>query len=379
MRTKRAWARILASGLSLFAIQTAHAMNAPTSIELDGGPLGPLQLSGGVDGYAYGETGTGNASILGSNGHATGTNLDVALIQLQKTTGILQFTLEVGPYGGSPALGAPPPKGNLTFFRASPLYLGYITIAPPNSPVTVSIGQGPGLEGYEGMNWGNANLFTTDLFYVQNAPSTGVSTTYTKGPLSLTATFSDGWDTHVFNFLQTLANYTINTNNNINFYYDGNLGKTGLNASSYNQTTVATYGSNYINSQMFGTWYSYTHGNLNLVPEVQYVYAKVDHAVGIDKFTSNFGAAAFADYTFGTSPYSLGGMAEYFTSNGPSTWFIAPHAEGVGFEITPTWQYKYLFARVSAGYIHLLNGTAYGNNGTGTNTFQSGLQGGILF
>jgi hypothetical protein len=51
----------------------------------------------------------------------------------------------------------------------------------------------------------------------------------------------------------------------------------------------------------------------------------------------------------------------------------------VGFEITPTWQYKYLFARVSAGYIHLLNGTAYGNNGTGTNTFQSGLQGGILF
>lgn len=43
-----------------------------------------------------------------------------------------------------------------------------------------------------------------------------------------------------------------------------------------------------------------------------------------------------SDYIFGKSPYSLGGMAEYFTSNGYGDWFIAPHAEGVGFQLSRT-------------------------------------------
>ena len=51
------------------------------------------------------------------------------------------------------------------------------------------------------------------------------------------------------------------------------------------------------------------------------------------KYTSNFGAALFGT-TLWISPYSLGGMAEYFTSNGSGDWFIAPHAEGVGFELS---------------------------------------------
>jgi hypothetical protein len=379
MRTKQIRAILYGLGCSLLAMQAAHAMNGPASIEIDGGPLGPLQLSGGVDGYAYAETGTGNASILGQASHDNGVNLDTALVQLQKTTGILQFNLEIGPYGGMPTLGAPPQKATVNFFRASPFYLGYLTIAPPDSPVTISVGQLPGLEGYEGLTWGNANLFATDIFFVENAPSVGVSVNYQHGPVSVTVTFGDGWDTRVFNFVQALATYTINPTNNVDVFYGGNMGKTGLNAITYNQTPVGAFGAYYMNSQMFGAWYSYTRGNLGVVPEVQYVYAKVDHAVGIDKFTSNLGAAIFADYGFGSSPYSLGGMVEYFTSNGPSDWFIAPHAEGVGFEVTPTWQYKNLFARASAGYIHLLNGGAYGNDGNGTNTFQSGLQGGILF
>ena len=79
-------------------------------------------------------------------------------------------------------------------------------------------------------------------------------------------------------------------------------------------------------------------------------------------------------------------MAEYFTSNGQGDWFIAPHAEGVGFELSPTWQYKDLFARVSAGYVHLINTgndpvgyPAYGNDGTGSNVVQAALEAGLLF
>ena len=76
-------------------------------------------------------------------------------------------------------------------------------------------------------------------------------------------------------------------------------------------------------------------------------------------------------------------MAEYFDNNGYGDWFIAPHAEGVGFELTPTWQYKDIYVRGSVGYMHLLNiGTgdaAYGNNGTGANIVQSGLEAGLVF
>ena len=383
----------LVAGSSLFAMHAAHALNGPTNIDIDGGPFGQLELSGGMSGYFYGQTGTSRNNQSGNSAvgnKATGVNLSQALIELQKTSGILQFTIEVGPENGTPTLGLKPTQASVTVYRASPLYLGYVTLAPTNSPVTISAGQFNSLEGYEGgLSWNNPNLFRSALYSVENLQSVGVSGTYTHGPLTATVLFGDGYDTRVFNYLQALVTYNFNSNNSLNLYYGGELGKTGLNALTYNQTTVGNFGSNFVNSQLFGAYYSYTNGNLNLVPEVQYVYAHRDLAVGIPNYTSNFGAALFSDYTFGKSPYSLGSMVEYFTSNGSGDWFIAPHAEGIGFQLSPTWQYKNLFARVSAGYLHLLNrGTyvpgvvgnpAYGNNGTGTNVVQSALEVGVLF
>jgi hypothetical protein len=373
------------TGCSVLAMHSAFALNGPTAIQIDGGPLGPLQLSGGMAGYGYAQTGTSDksgSSLVGDR--STGVNLDAALIELQKTSGILQFTIEVGPEGGSPELGVKPSKASVTLYRASPLYQGYVTIAPTGSPITFSAGQFTSLEGYEsGVSWTNSNLFLSDIFYVQNSSSVGISATYTHGPLSVDVVFGDGWDTRVANFLQALATYTINSNNSVNVYYAGNLGRTGVNATTYAQTSVGNFGPYFVNSQMLGGWYSYTQGNLNLVPEVQYVYAKPDQQVGIPKFTSNLGAALFGDYAFGTSPYSLGSMAEYFDNNGGGDWFIAPHAEGVGFELTPTWQYKNLYARASVGYMHLLNlgtqGDGYGNHGNGRDILQSGLEAGLLF
>ncbi len=381
---------ILTAGASLLALHGARAMTPPAAIEIDGGPLGQLELSGGADGYFYALSGTAdknnpNASADGDK--TSGANLANVLLELQKTTGILQFTLEIGPQGGAPYLGLTPSKASVTVYRASPIYLGYITIAPPGSPVTISAGQLGSLEGFEsGADWNNLSLFTSALFYVENGQNVGVAATYTKGPVTATFQFGDGWDTRVFNFLQALVTYSFNSNNVLNLYYGGELGRTGLNAQTYNQTTVANYGAYFVNSQMFGAYYSYTHGNLNLVPEVQYVYAKPDQAIGIPKYTSNFGTALFGNYNFAGTPYSLGGMAEYFTSTGFGRWFIAPHAEGFGLSLTPTWQHKNLFLRASAGYMHLLNaGTygpgnvAWGSNGLSRNVVQSALEAGVTF
>ncbi|MGE4480511.1 outer membrane beta-barrel protein [Acidocella sp.] len=371
---------------SLLAMNAAHALNGPTSIKIDGGPLGDLELSGGVDGYGY------FVSNQPDGSKNVGTNVGSALIQLQKTDGELQFNIEVGSVGGAIPVGASGAPGQTTIdnYSTGPLYAGYVTIAPKDMPFTISAGRVGSLEGYESsIDWNNPSQLVTDIWYVQNSQNTGVEGTYTKGPLTATVLFGDGWDTHVFNFLQAAVNYSFDDNNSLYVYYAGNLGRTGLSARTYgwgSDTTVADYGPWYMNSQMFGAFYSWTHGNLNVVPEVQYVYAKPDHQLGIDKYTSNFGAAVFGDYSFANTPYSLGGWVEYEKSIGNYTWFVGPESEAVGFAVSPTWQYKDLFARVNAGGLYLLNNKAndgvtygYGNSGTDKFQFVGTLEAGLLF
>jgi hypothetical protein len=377
-----------AAASSLVAMHAAHALTGPTAITIDGGPLGSLSLSGGVDGYAYAVTQTN------SNQQTVGANIASALVQLQKTTGVLQFNIEVGANSGL-TLGAPGydarghiPETSINNFDTGPLFIGSITVAPPNSPVTITAGHIASLEGYEGtIDWVNPSQLSTDIFYVQNNNATGVQANITEGPITAEVQFGDGFDTGVWNFAQALVTYTIDSNNVVNVYGAANLGRTGLNAHTYAQDTVGEYGSYYINSDMIGGFYSWTQGNLNIVPEVQYVFAKVDHQAGIDKSTSNLGAAVFGTYAFANTPYSLGGWVEYENSQGNADWFVGPHSEAVGVALSPTWQYKDLFARANAGAIYLLNNSAsgpgtaygYGNNGTGKFQFTGTLEAGLLF
>ncbi|MDE8350311.1 MAG: hypothetical protein POG74_12685 [Acidocella sp.] len=370
---------------SLLALNAAQAMSGPTAIQIDGGPLGALQLSGGVDGYGYYVNPVGG-------GVSNGANIANGLVELQKTDGQLQFTIEVGSNGTiTPgASNSHPGQTSITTFVTGPLYLGYLTLAPTAIPgLTISAGQLGSLEGYEsGVDWSNPSQLTTALFYVQNNNSRGVSVAYTTGPISATLTFGDGFDTGVFNVLQGLVSYTFNSSNVLNVYGEANLGTTGANAFAYSGGTVGS-GNAYVNSNMIGAYYSYTNGNLNLVPEVQFQYAKKNTKAGIYNGTTDFGVALFGTYTFGTSPYSIGGWAEYYTEHTGSiddySQFSVPNSEAIGFAVSPTWQYKDLFARANAGYVYLLNNTdPYGNqNGFGTNAgrgqFVGTLEAGLLF
>ena len=394
---------------SLLAINSAHALNGPTAIQIDGGPLGPLEVSGGLDGYGFFQTGGSAASgnnVLNNYGYtnrSNGFNVGSALIELQKTTGVLQFTVEVGSNGGTTTLGARPIQTSINQYSTGPLYAGYVTIAPKGSPVTISAGQMVSLEGYEGAtDWNNPVQLTTALFGVENLNSRGVSVNFTKGPINATVMYGDGYNTGVFNFLQALFTYTINGSNTLNVYYGGNLGQTGLNAKTYGGTcgygsvnaaagcfgTVGSYGAQFDNSQMVGAYYSYTTGNLNLVPEVQYQVAKANAKLGLYKQSSNFGAALFSTYTFGKSPYSLGSWVEYYDEHNSGTnsnyFFLGQNAEAIGLAVAPTWQYKDLFARANAGYIYLLNnkgpnGTYGYGNGDVRGEFTGTLEAGVLF
>ena len=379
----------LVAASSLIALNAAQAMSGPTAITIDGGPLGSLNLSGGVDGYAYGLTGTSDNSVLG-NFVSNGAGVANALVELQKTTGELQFTIEIGSNGGAVFLGQQNPgkaKTSITTFTTGPLYAGYITVAPSSvAGLTFSAGQLGSLEGWEsGVDWNNANQLTTDIFEVQNSQSRGVEVSYTTGPFSGTVEFGDGFDDGVWNMVQAIGTYTINSTNALTVYYTGNVGRTGLNAITYGNTPVGVFGANYMNSQLAGAFYNYTIGSLNLVPEVQYVYAKKDYQLGLTNGSANLGAALFADYSFGTSPYSIGAWAEYENSNGPDYWFIGPRSQAIGLSVSPTWQYKDLFARADAGALYLLSNKSdgvtygYGNNGEGKAMFTGLLEAGLLF
>ncbi len=376
---------------SLLALHAAQAMSGPTAIQIDGGPLGPLQLSGGIDGYGYFLTQTNSNDELPFTNKSNGANVANALVELQKTDGELQFTVEIGSNGGATTLGTSPSETSVTTFSTGPLYAGYVTIAPKDLPITFSAGQLGSVEGWEsGIDWNNANQLTTEIFYVQNSQSRGVSANYTQGPINATVTFGDGYDSGVWNFVQFLATYTLNSTNAASVYGGANLGRTGPNTFAYGNTTTAVYGPEYVNSDLIGAFYSYTMGNLNLVPEVQYQYAKQDHEIGITKGTDNYGAALFADYTFGTSPYSIGAWGEYWSSHTSAAdninWFIGPDSAGVGASVTPTWQYKDLFVRADGGYLYLTrhkdaegNEYGYGDNGTGRGMFTGTLEAGVLF
>ncbi|MDR3505740.1 MAG: hypothetical protein P4L52_05810 [Acidocella sp.] len=383
---------------SLLALHAAHALTAPQPITIDGGPLGDLEISGGVDGYGYVMSNTPNG--IQSNGF----DISSGILNIQKTTGIVQFTIELGA-NSFQVLGAEAYDGkghiaqaSVTQFPTGPLYEGYITIAPPNSPITVSAGMLPSVEGWEyGADYYNAVQLETLLYYVQNNNARGVEATLTEGPFSATVQFGDSTDSGVWNTLQALLSYKFNANNVLNVYGAYNLGKTGPNTYMYAlpSSTKTGWGNAYANNALIGAYYNYTLGNLSLVPEIQYTYARPDRQIGITGESSTFGAALFGDYTFGTSPYSLGGWVEYFDSHAAAnastvpgqtpttyTWAISPNAEAIGLAVAPTWQYKNLFARANAGYIYLLHtkgsdGVSYqpysGSHGQFTGTLEAGL------
>ena len=375
----------------------AHAVEPPDPFSFDAGPLGTLEISGGADGYAYALTGAGNDANKGLLGTSTSVGLQFlnGLVKLQKPEGLIQFTVEAGAVN-SLTLGTKPNPPAVQKWSTGPVRSAYVTVAPtPN--FSISAGQIGSLEGFEsGVDWKNFNMMTTSLWEVENAQSVGVSATYTYGRFAGTIVFSDGFDTNVWNYLQLSASYSVDDNNNLTLFGATNLGATGLGAKFYgnatrpwSSSTVAEAGAaNFVNSSVIGGYYSFTIGNLTLVPEVQYVWSTKNQAVGLTDYSSHFGAALFANYQFGESPFSLGGWFQYFTSNGPETWFLNPGAQGVGVVVGPTWSpawaKKHLFVRGEAGLLHLITvgapgSVGYGSSGGGRNQATFLAEAGVLF
>jgi len=401
VKTQLPWlAACLLAGTSLMVPHAARALNGPAGVDIDGGPLGQLEVSAAMDGNAYVQTGAADTAHKGNSlasDYTDGMDLNSYMIQLKKNSGLVQFTFQVAGFKTF-TLGANRPKEATTnHFTLGPLRNAYVTLAPIDG-LKISAGQMGSLEGYEStFPWNNPTSMDTVLYYVTNSNSRGVQVEYTTGPVDVTLLYGDGTDSGVFNYLQFLGTYNFNANNNLNVSGGVALGNTGPWAYAVGQDFVANGNELITNYNVYSLWYSSTMGNLNLVPEVQYAYAKPNHRYASDvpnavipKYTSNFGVALFADYAFGTSPYSLGAWVEYANSHGDTRqnyWFLAPDARVVGFSVAPAWQYKNIYARANAGYVHVLNGSytgdgttgAFGNSGHGKDQFVGMLEAGLVF
>ncbi|EGO95851.1 hypothetical protein APM_1318 [Acidiphilium sp. PM] len=396
MRTKRLIDRKLLAGASVLALMAfaspAFAMNLPSPQKFEAGPLGTLDVSGGFSGYFYALSGASNTNPLGIRKSA-GAEARVLDLTVKKSSGPFQFTIEVKPYA-SLYFGVQPSQMTAKTFTLGPLYAAYGTWAP-TSNFSISVGQVYSTEGWESStDWQNANLIDSPLYYVENSSSRGVQVNYTYGKLSATLTFGDGFDSGVFNTFQELVTYSFDSNNALSLYGTQNVGTTGPNTYAYGQGTTGTpnilngvyqgYNAAYVNSDMFGGYYDYTNGNLNVVPEVQYVYSKPNSRVGLTKFTSNFGAEVITNYQFGKSPWSLGSMVFYYKNIGPQAWYLNANSSGFGIGVTPSWIKGHFFVRGEVGLLHLTNlgtgGTGgFGANGTDRNQVMSVLSAGIVF
>ncbi|MDX5930242.1 outer membrane beta-barrel protein [Acidiphilium acidophilum] len=401
-------ATLMATGAALLMLHpaTAAALNGPSWQNIDGGPLGPLQISAGIDGYFYGQSGTATdsgQSVAGTK--SVGAEIDDFMIEMRKPTGLIQFTLQAAEYTNI-NLGTNRPKEiNGNAYTTGPIRAAFITLAPSKA-FNISVGQVNSVEGYESaFAWNNPVALRTVIAAVQNSESRGISAVYNHGKFSGTIVFGDGYDTGVFNYLQFLLTETFDASNSLNLYGGVALGVTGPNAFAYGSGGESAGGANgvggqgqlaAVNSNLIGAWYTWSHGGLSLTPEAQYQYAKPLHRYefatsggvsdDIPKTTSNFATAVFADYQFAKSPYSLGAWVEYATSKGSAAqdaWFVAPNAQLVGLAIAPTWQHRNLYARLNMGYVHLLDqGTpaaGFGNAGQGTNQVVATMEFGLVF
>lgn len=379
----------LAAGF-LCAAAPAFAVDGPKAVEIDAGPLGPLDFSAAADGYFFLQSGTAdNAknSIAGSK--AAGADIGAWMLQLKKSTGLVQFTIQLAEYADINLGSNKPSEPNAHRYTTDPLRAAYISLAP-TPDFKLSIGQVGSLEGFESsFPWNNPVAFRTLAVDGENSNNRGVEADYSQGPFSGSVVFGDGYDTGVWNYLQYLVTAKFDASNSLTVYGGVPLGTTGPNTFAYGEGGASGGGANgnggqgelaAVNSTMVGGWYTWKSGDLAITPQIQYQwtdpltkYAAVP-SNNIPKQTGNFVADLFGTYKFGDSPWSLGGWAEYARSYGTGAqadWFIAPGASLWGFAFAPGYQYKQLFSRLNVGYVHLLNsGTpaaGFGNQGTGRN------------
>ncbi len=349
----------------------------PFSVDLPNwlGPAGgKMYVTGAVSGLAFYQD---NPAHFFPGDDASRIDLSNGQIFLQKTDGWLQFFVQVGAYS-LPTLGGSYIKATTAttfFFGAVPQ--AFIKIAPTDN-FSIMAGKLPTLIGAEyTFTFENMNIERGLLWNQENAVNQGVQANYSIGSLSLALTWNDGMYSNRLNWLWGSAAYAFDSSNTLSFVGGGNLGHTGYGRAG---TSVALN-----NEDIFNVIYTYTSGPWTISPYLQYTDVPSNPAIGFLNSASTLGAAVLASYSFDDN-WKLAGRVEYISDSGKA--LTAPNllygkgSDAWSITLTPTYQWKTLFARADASYVSASSttpGFALGPLGLSTSQTRIMLEVGTLF
>jgi hypothetical protein len=361
----------------------APSITGPLAIQLpptkfDMGPLGDVYLNGIGSGLGQWQNNV-VPNVLPGN-RAIQPDLSNGQVFVQKTDGIVQFYVQAGAYS-VPDLGVPYASAALaTFGSSSPagnlwgwFPQGFLKIAPADN-FSIQGGKLPTLIGAEyTFSFENINIQRGLLWNQEPAVSKGVQGNYTIGPVALSLSFTDGFDSGVWNWVTGSATYTLNSSNSFIFAAGGNAGSTNVN------TLRSPLLLN--NSQVYNLIYTYNSDPWIIQPYFQATHVPTNNKVGIASSASTFGGAVLANYSLGGG-FNLGGRLEYIGTTGNNNLLYGPGSGAFSISFTPTFQYSYFFARGEVSWVKangITAGSGFGSNGTNTSQTRLLIETGILF
>jgi hypothetical protein len=351
----------------------------PYSIDLPdwlGDAAGKVYVTGAVTGLAFWQS---SPIDFNPGDDASFLDLSNGQVIVQKTDGWLQFYAQFGAYS-LPTVGVPYLKATSTV----PATFGYVPVAYVKlqgegdwSSFSFEAGKLPTLIGDEyTFTYENMNIERGLLWNLEPAISRGVQLNWSSGAWNASVSWNDGSYSNNLNWMSGLLSYGFNGGaDTLAFAGGGNLG--GHNGSLLNQGSV------------YNLIYTHTSGPWVISPYFQYITTP---STGGINSGSVWGGALLVTYGIDDN-WKLSGRVEYETQSGHGINPADPNLLGYGagsnawsFTVTPTYQWKQLFARVDASYVSVGSGTAgdlFGSgpltSGTNRDQVRLVLETGILF
>jgi len=344
----------------------------PNPLHVDGGPLGPVYISGVISGLGL----TQDHPLPGDK-HSR-VDLSNGQVIVQTTQGPVQFYVQAGGYSIA-SLGTP-------YFKATDYVrdtFGYLPVAylkiVPTSDFSIQVGKLYTLQGAENaFTFQNFNIERGLLFNQTSTINRGVQANYAHGPLSVSIALTDGYYSKKYNWLSGTIGYTVSPKDSITFGAAASLSDNAK--STFVTPTVLNNGQLYFLSWTHndGPWTLQAYGQLGHVP--------TRASVGIMHSASTYGGAVLGKYSF-NDQWSLAGRAEIIKSsgsvaNGAPSLVYGPGSGAWSATLTPTWQKGIYFARVEGSYVHAFDtvpGFALGSDFNQHSQVRGLIEAGIIF
>ena len=356
---------------------------AENHIPVDTNVLGDWTFQGIATGLSFRQTNPVSTNASAYSGFSN------AQAIIQKESGPVRVFAQAGLY-------AIPTLGN-AFKRAQPETEGSFGYLPhayvslvPNRNWSLAIGKIPSMGGLEAtFTFENPNIQRGLLWVQTNSVSRGMQLNFEEGMFSAAMTWNDGAYSGVYNWLGGLASVKPTDSSTYTVSWTG--------AVSGNSTNTPTTQLLNNNSQITNLIYQYASDRWSISPYAQYTYVPANQSVGINGSSGTYGFAVLSTYHVtplvnGQAPQnhiSIPVRFEYESSYGNSQ--VLGNSSGLMFgpgsaawsaTLTPTMQWKRVFARAEFSYVKVFNPlaeSALGANGLNNNQVRLMLEAGLLY